>query len=330
MLKVLILGGTVFLGPYLVKDLLDNGHQVTLFNRGTHTIQEIEGVKNLKGDRDGDLSALFEKEWDAVIDTSCHRPRQAMKAAEVLRGHVSHYTFISTIGVYDNFDQAGIDEIYPLSLLENEYEEEITEKNYGALKAAAEKIIESSFKGKSLIIRPGLIVGPGDPTDRFTYWPLRVKEGGNIIAPATPEREVQFIDVRDLSRWIVELVEKKQTGIFNATGRPIAFEQVLQECKEATNSDARIEWLSEDYLSQHQVQDWSELPLWLSTKRNMPGFFLVNSERAKKAGLTLRPLRETVHDIIIANAGRDSSTLKAGIDKNKENHLLSLWLEQQK
>src|ERR1700722_1401667 len=318
LLKILILGGTHFLGPHLVEETQSRGHEVTLFNRGTSNPSLFPEVEQLQGDRDGNLKALEGRQWDAVIDTSGHLPRGVKASSEVLHGATKHYTFISTIGVYANFHRSQIQEDYPLAQLDNPNHEEITEKSYGALKAGCEKVIQHYFPDCSLIIRPGLIVGPYDPTDRFIYWPRRIKEGGDILAPGNPTENVQFIDVRDLAKWIIDMVEQQATDAYNATGQSMSFETLLAECQRVTQTEATLHWVSEEFLIEHQVQDWVELPLWLSSQRNMPGFLNVSIEKAATAGLTLRPLAETLSAILDWDAQRENVGPQVGLDREKE------------
>jgi 2'-hydroxyisoflavone reductase len=324
-LKILILGGTHFLGPHLVQEIQQRGHEATLFNRGNQDPSRIQGVKHLQGDRDGDLEALKGHYWDGVIDTSGHVPRIVEASSRLLFDLTDHYVFISTIGVYADFHRMGISEEYPLAQLQNPDEEEITEETYGALKGACERVVEQYFQNRSLIIRPGLIVGPLDPTDRFTYWPVRIKEGGDILAPGNPDENVQFIDVRDLSKWIIDMVERRATGVYNATGQPISFKQLLEECQEQTQSDSFLHWVSEEFLLEHQVQDWVELPLWLSSRRGMPGFLSVGIEKALSEGLTFRPLSKTIEAVLKWDAQRQKDKRQAGMSREKEQYLLSLW-----
>jgi nucleoside-diphosphate-sugar epimerase len=323
LLKILILGGTNFLGPHLVEEIKTRGHEVTIFHRGTHPSPFPE-IETLHGDRDGDLRALVGRRWDAIIDTSGHLPRVVEASSKLLKGKTDHYTFISTVGVYANFDHSGIDETEPVAKLEKTTEE-ITEKTYGALKADCEQIVQSYFLSKTLIVRPGLIVGPNDPTDRFTYWPVRIQQGGTVLVPGSPSRSVQVIDVRDLAAWIVEKVEKRLTGVYNATGQPIAFEKFLSECQKVCKSDVKFEWVSEEFLTTKQVKDWVELPLILFNERNMPGFLSVKIEKALKSGLKLRPLSETIAATLRWNAGRTGHMMQAGLDPAKEKELLDLW-----
>lgn len=330
-LKILILGGTSFLGPHLVEELQEHGHEVSLFNRGTQNSSILSTVEKLQGNRDGDLSAFKGRQWDAIIDTSGHLPRVVEASSKVLAEATNHYTFISTIGVYKDFSKLDIDEAYPLAKLSDEKSEEITEKTYGALKACCEDVICRYFPNQSLIIRPGLIVGPLDPTDRFTYWPVRVVEGGRILAPGKPTQNLQFIDVRDLAKWIVLMVERQAIGIYNATGpaTPITFEQLIEECQEFSKQDIAIQWIDEDFLIKNDVRDWVEVPLWLSYKRNMPGFLDINVQKAIQAGLTFRPLSETISSILAWDSSRDNIKQQTGLDREKEKELLTLW-EQSK
>lgn len=320
-LKILILGGTHFLGVHLTEELVNHGHEVTLFNRGTRRIDFP--VQQLQGNRDGNLEALKGCTWDAVIDTSGHIPRVVEQSVKLLAESTNHYTFISTIGVYEDFVKLGIDETYPIAQLEEAQNEEITEKNYGALKGLCEAVVRKYFPKNSLIIRPGLIVGPHDPTDRFTYWPIRISEGGEVLAPA--HQIIQFIDVRDLAKWIVQMIEQQSIGIYNATGTPISFDRFLNECQVVTRSTAHIIWVNDDFLIKKKVQDWSELPLWLSKERQMPGFMQINSQKAFNAGLSFRSLAETISSILKWNAIREPVQLKTGLDRVKERNLLMDW-----
>jgi 2'-hydroxyisoflavone reductase len=325
-LKVLILGGTSFLGPYLIQELQQQGHEVTIFTRGNRNV-DFPCVEKLQGDRDGHLESLKGRSWDAIIDTSGHLPRIVRDSSKFLAYSTKHYTFISTIGVYRDFYTQNIDESYPVAPLADEKDEEITDKTYGALKAACEEIIHHYFPNHCLIIRPGLIVGPLDPTDRFSYWPLHLIEGGEILAPGSPNQPIQFIDVRDLAQWIVTMVEHRATGTYNATGpaTPLSFEQLLKTCQQMSTNDSSLTWVSEDFLIKHQIQDWVELPLWLSYKRTMPGFLNININKALQAGLTFRPLSETLSAIIAWDTTRESRSEQIGLNRDKERTLLNLW-----
>jgi len=324
-LKVLILGGTNFLGPHLVDELQQRGHEVTLFNRGTQDLSRFQNVEHLKGDRDGDLTALEGRVWDVVIDTCGHLPRVVGASSQILCDAARHYTYISSIGAHADFHQLGITEEYPLAELEDPNDEVITEQNYGALKAACEQVVQNYFPNSALIVRPGLIVGPYDLTDRFTYWANRISKGGDVLAPGNPATHVQFIDVRDLSKWIVDHVESEAVGAYNVTGKPISFESFLTECQKVSQSDVTLHWVSEDFLIEHHVQDWIELPMWLSSARNMPGFFNVNTDKATQAGLAIRPLCDTIAATLKWDTERENVTRQFGLSEEREQELLELW-----
>lgn len=318
-MKILILGGTHFLGIHLTEEFMHRGHEVTLFNRGTRKMNFP--IQQLEGDRDGNLEALRGHTWDAVIDTSGHLPRIVEQSARLLSNAAHHYTFISTIGVYQNFTTSNIDEYYPIATLRDPTNEEITDKTYGALKALCEEKVEDHFPNRSLIVRSGLLIGPHDPTDRFTYWVRRIAKGGTILAPA--HTQVQCIDARDLAKWIATMVEKQTTGIYNATGPTYTLEHILQECQTVVNRHDPIVWVDEEFLIEQGIQDWIELPLWLSTARHMPGFSKINSQKAIQLGLRVRPLQETIASILDWDAMRGSPKLQAGLDPQKEAILLS-------
>lgn len=326
-LKILILGGTNFLGPHLVEELQKHGHEITLFNRGNQDVSRFQNIEMLQGNRDGNLGALKNRWWDAIIDTSGHLPRLVEDSSKILSTATNHYTFISTIGVYKDFHALNIDESYPLAELADEVSEEINEKTYGALKASCEKVVERYFPDHFLVIRPGLIVGPRDPTHRFSYWPLRIFDGGEILAPGSPMQNLQFIDVRDLAKWIVFMVEKQGTGFYNATGPAfsLTFEELLKTCSEVSNKEASFTWVDEDFLIEQGVQDWVELPLWLSYKRNMPGFLNVDARKAIQAGLSFRPLIHTILATIDWEKQNRRDDVHIGIDRKKEQDLLKLW-----
>lgn len=321
-LKVLILGGSHFLGIHLTEELVNRGHEVTLFNRGTSPVDFP--VQQLKGDRDGNLKALQGGKWDAVIDTSGHLPRIVEQSAKLLSDMTDHYTFISTIGVYDNFKTFPIDESYSLAILADPKNEEITEKTYGALKALCETEVQHYFPSGALILRAGLLVGPYDPTDRFTYWVRRAAMSGTILATDT---EVQVIDARDLSKWIVKMVEEQVSGIYNATGPTYSLEHILLECQNVVGRHDPIVPVSEKFIIEQEIQDWVELPLWLSSSRGMPGFSKISSQKALESGLQIRPLKETIASVLEWDTERGLPKLKAGLDEEKEARLLAIWLK---
>jgi 2'-hydroxyisoflavone reductase len=297
-MNVLVLGGTIFLGRHLVETLLARGHAVTLFNRGQHNPDLFPQVEKLRGDRKETLEPLRGRTWDAAVDTCGYVPRVVKAAAEALAGAVGHYTFISSISVYADFKQPGITEDYPLGTLEDETGEEVTGETYGPLKALCEQAAERALPGRVLNVRPSLIVGPHDPTYRFTYWPARVARGGEVLAPGSPEAPVQVVDVRDLAEWTVRALEAGRTGPYNVTGPPTPMGEVLQTCRTVSGSDVRFTWVDEAFLLEHEVKPWSDLPLWVPEQEGWEGFSRVDSGKAVRDGLTFRPLTDTVRDTL--------------------------------
>lgn len=332
-MKILILGGTVFLGRALVDAALAGEHEVTLFNRGKSGPDLFPHVEQIRGDRDEDISGLSDRRWDAVIDTSGFLPQQVQRAIEALVDSVGLYAFISSISVYADTSQPGIDESAPVAVMENpdavQSKEQITGENYGPLKALCEQVVERNMPGRALNIRPGLIVGPFDPTDRFSYWPSRVAQGGEVLAPGRPERVVQFIDVRDLAEWTVRMLEKQQAGVYNATGLvpPVSMGELLEACRMVSGSDSRITWVPESFLLEQQVEPWMQVPLWVpESLPEYEGFFDVSVDRAVRAGLTFRPVEETVRATLKWLATRPAGyDWRAGLTREREAELLSLY-----
>lgn len=328
LMKLLVLGGTVFLGRYIVTAALARGHEVTLFNRGQHNPELFPEVEKLRGNRDGDLEALRGRRWDAVIDTCGYVPRIVRTSAELLARSVEHYTFISSISIYADFSVPGLTEISPVGRLQDETIEELTGETYGPLKALCEQAVERAMPGRALIIRPGLIVGPHDPTDRFTYWPWRIAQGGEVLAPGSPSRPVQFIDARDLAEWIVRMIEAEKTGTYNATGPDYALTmgQLLETCRSVSRSDATFTWVDEKFLLDAGVQPWMEVPLWVPDTEEHRGFSAVNCTKAISDGLSFRPLAETIQDTLKWVATRPSNALwRAGLKREREKELLQQW-----
>lgn len=331
-MKLLILGGTVFLGRHLVDAALARGHEVTLFNRGQHNPELYPEVEKLRGDRESDLSALAGRRWVAVIDTSGYVPRVVHASARLLAGAVEHYTFISTISVFADTSAVGIDEDAPLATLDDPTNEEYRGPAYGPLKALCEQAAEQELPGRVLMIRPGLIVGPHDPSDRFTYWPYRVAQGGEVLAPGRPERSVQIIDARDLAEWNLRMVEQRQTGIFNATGpdRTLTMQEVLQTCRDVSGSDARFTWIPDAFLSEAGLSPWIEVPLWIPETPDRAGFYAIDCRRAVAQGLTFRPLADTVRDTLAWDRTRSESFTSAGLKPEREAEVLHAWHEQER
>jgi len=333
-MKILILGGKRFLGISLVEAALHGGHTPTLFNRGLTNPEMFPMVKNLIGDRDGDLRALKGKKWDAVIDTSGFIPRIVKQSASFLSRKCDLYVFISTLSVYQDFKTPDITEDYALAQLEDTSDEDYTDDSYGPLKALCEYEIQQSFDGKVLVFRPGIIVGPNDPTDRFTYWPWRVSLGGKVLAPAPPSSNLQFIDARDLAEFIIRLVEKQSEGVFNVTGpkKPATMGSLLVSSREASLSNASFVWVEEPFLLSEGVNPWVDLPLWIpSSDPNFTGFYNINNTKAIKAGLTFRPLSHTVTDTLTWLKSRPvTKKLKAGMDIARETELMIKYSQEHK
>jgi len=331
-MDLLIIGGTVFLGRHLVEAALGRGHTVTLFNRGQHNPELFPGIEKLRGDRASDLAALRGRRWDAAIDTCGYVPRVVRASAELLADAVEHYTFVSSISVYADFSQANVDEGAPVGTLADAAVEEVTGETYGPLKALCEQAAEDALPGRVLNVRPGLIVGPHDPTDRFTYWPRRVALGGEVLAPGRPEHGAQIVDVRDLAGWMLELVEARHVGIYNATGPEyrLTFGQLLDECRAVSGSDARFTWVGERFLLDAGAQPWTEVPLWVpESDPENAGFDAVDCSKAIGAGLRFRPLAETIRDTLAWDATRPADLeLCAGLKRAREAELLEDWRGQ--
>ena len=326
-MRILIIGGTRFLGRHLVEAAFAHAHEVTLFNRGKSNPDLFPQVETIIGDRERDVEKLNGHFWEAVIDSSGYFPRIVRLSAEGLKDNVTRYVFISSISVYDNFRKVGINEFDPVGKIQNEAIEEITGETYGPLKALCEQTVQDIFgMDRTLIIRPGLIVGPHDPTDRFTYWPMRVARGGNVLAPQKPEAPIQIIDVRDLAEFIIKLIEEDVSGTYNATGPDyeLSLGRLLDLSKQVSGSDASFQWASVDFLNQHQVEPWSDMPAWVPDDGEEPGFSRVDISRALQAGLKFRPLEETVRDTLEWAKTRPSDhKWQAGLTLEREAELLA-------
>ena len=325
-MKLLILGGTLFLGRHIVDNALARGHEITLFNRGQQNADLYPQVEKLRGDRDGNLDALVGRQWDAVIDTCGYVPRVVDDSARLLADSVEQYSFISSISVYADFAKSGIGEEYPVGRLEDESIEEVSGENYGPLKALCEQAAEAAMPARVLNVRAGLLVGPYDQSDRFTYWPHRIAQGGGVLAPVSPDWRTQFIDARDLAAWIVRMAEARQAGTYNATGpaQPLPFGQLLNTCRAVSGSDAELVWASEAFLTKHEVAPWSQLPLWLPAE--FEGMSQVSIAKALADGLTFRPVAETVTDTLAWAAERPSDhQWRAGLSRERETELLDKW-----
>lgn len=340
-MKLLIIGGTRFVGRHLVAAALERGHEVTLFNRGTQS-SPFADVETIAGDRNKDLDKLQGRRWDTVVDTCGYLPRNVKATAERLSGSVERYVFISSQSAYADVSVPGVVETAPLRTLTSEQLDRAYAIDtagqpsyaelYGGLKALCEQAVEEVMPNRVLIVRPGLIVGPYDYTDRFTYWVVRVARGGEVLAPGRPARPVQFIDARDLAEWIVLMTEGGSAGVYNANRLPntLTMQDVLDECKSSANSDAVFTWAAEQFLREEKVAAWSEMPLWLPEEEapQLQGFMFVNCDKAFAADLRIRPLNETISDTLAwANDELRDTALKAGIDSTREQELLCKWHE---
>jgi 2'-hydroxyisoflavone reductase len=296
-LKILVLGGTAFLGPEVVEPAVARGHTVTLFNRGKTNPGLFPNLEKLRGDRNGDLKALAGRSWDVVIDTSAYVPKHVRSVMEILAAKVQHYVLISTISVYPNFgeNRDPVDEDTPVATVEETPDIKVAE-NYGPLKAMCEQAAEKAMPGKVANIRPGLIVGPGDPTDRFTYWPVRIAKGGDVLCPGDGSSEAQAIDVRDLGVWIVRVAEERTVGVYNAVGfkGTLSFLEMLAGAKCALNTEARLVWVPEAVLEAQKISPWGNLPLWIPPKGNAH----ISNARAIAKGLDFRPVTDTCKDTL--------------------------------
>jgi 2'-hydroxyisoflavone reductase len=327
-MKILILGGTGFLGPHVVEYAVSRQHTVTLFNRGRTRPEFFPDLEKLRGDRNDDLSALEGRSWDAVIDTSANVPRWVRSVAELLGGRIRQYVFVSSVSVYDSFAKVGIDETDPVGTLEDETTEQVTGATFGPLKAACERAAETLMPGRVTVVRPGLIVGPLDNSDRFTYWPVRIDRGGEVLAPAPMETPVQYIDARDLARFIVGTIEDGHVGIYNALGptRPLTMAETLHGIRAVTSSDVQFTWVDGVFLAANEVSPWMELPLWVPAEGEMLGFARVSNERARSIGLTFRPLADTARDTLAWAKTRGADyTSRAGLAAEKERQVLQAW-----
>ena len=329
-MKLLVIGGTRFVGRALIAEALEQGMEVTMFNRGKSNPDLFPEVEKLVGDRDDDLEALKGRKWDAVVDTCGYIPRHVRDSAELLKDNVEHYTFISTISVYPMpIPPEGVTEEGELGRMDDPTVEEINGETYGPLKVLCEEAISEIMDGRATHIRAGLIIGPHDPTDRFTYWPVRVAEGGEMLAPGDHDRPMQYIDARDLAKWTLHATVNKLSGAFNSTGpaKTRSIGEMLEISKAVTGSDTKFTWVSDKFLADNEIAPWSHLPLYVPAE--MVGIHTSKCDKAIAAGLTYRPLEETVRDLLAWNATRPADREKTdpSITREREAELLKLWHE---
>ncbi|WP_196137629.1 NAD-dependent epimerase/dehydratase family protein [Aliikangiella sp. G2MR2-5] len=338
-LNILVLGGTGFLGPHTVEYALARGHKITLFNRGRTNKDLFPELPKIVGDRDPDkgkgLTGLQGKQWDAVIDTSGYVPRLVEASSRLLAPNVKQYLFVSTICQYDNWAEGGTNgtENRPPATLEDPKTEDVRQ-HYCALKAYCEKAAEKSMPGRVTQIRPGLIVGPRDKTDRFTYWPVRFNRGGKILLPGKPDDVTQFIDVRDLAKFMIHTLEKNLTGSFNLVQPTMPFGKLVESCKKVAAPKSEYTWVPADFLSQNDVQPWRDIHMWADKESAGAGALTWSSQKAIDAGLTFTPIDKTVEDTLAwfqSLPAKRQEKLRAGMSLEKESKVLNAWsLEKNK
>jgi 2'-hydroxyisoflavone reductase len=330
-MKLLVLGGTLFLGRHVVAAALRCGHRVTTFTRGRTNPRLFPEAEALHGDRDGDLGALGGRTWDAVVDTSAYVPRQAAAAAEALRGRIGRYCLISTGSVYAAFPAGGAREGTATQAAADDPEAACSPSMYGPLKLGCERRIVDSFDDRALVIRPGVLAGPHDPTGRLGYWVHRVATGGEVLAAGDPAHPVQLLDARDLAAWLIPLLEEGGAGVFNASGPPalLTMARLLETCRMVAASDARLTWVDDAFLLEQGVTPWSDVPLWLPADVPSP---MLDSRRAQAAGLRCRPLSDTVRDVLADDVNiqrvAGGPPRPEAISGDRERELLRLWHTQ--
>ncbi|MBC8024751.1 MAG: NAD-dependent epimerase/dehydratase family protein [Steroidobacteraceae bacterium] len=334
-LKILILGGTRFLGLHMTAYALERGHTLTFFNRGKTKTDRFPEVERIKGDRNGEIDGLKDREWDAVIDNSGYVPRHVKLSAELLAAKVKQHVFVSSISVYPNFAQPR-DEKSEVGKLADETVEKVDGDTYGPLKALCEQAAMKAFEGRGSVIRPGLIVGPDDNTDRFTYWPARAYRGGEFIAPGSPADAFQIIDVRDLAAFAIHGIENSITGTYNLVSdvNKFKFGELTDACIASAKKRAnfRIEpravYLPVEFLEKHEVAPWSEMPAWLPAKGDEAAFAGTSNAAARAKGLEISPLAKTVDDTLawhLTRPAEEQTKLKSGIAAEKEATVLAAW-----
>ncbi len=326
-MRILVIGGTRFLGRAFVERAIGAGHELTLFNRGESGPELFPMVERLRGDRDGGLAVLQGRTFDVVLDTCGYVPRVVRASAELLARGAPTYVFVSTLSVYADERTPHQDESAPLGVIDDPSVEDVTAETYGPLKALCEREVERAMPGRTLIVRPGLIVGPHDASDRFTYWPVRVARGGEVLAPHGPDYRTQFIDARDLAAWVLAMIERGATGVFNATGatEPLPLGTVLATCRDVSGSDARFVYADEAFLLEHGVEPWIQLPMWIPGEEGFGGNRF-DIAAALAEGLAFRPLEETVADTLAWASTRPADlVLRAGLDAERESELLDAW-----
>jgi 2'-hydroxyisoflavone reductase len=340
-LRLLVLGGTGLIGPPLVRYAIARGHQVTLFNRGRTNTHLFPDLEKLRGDRSNDLGSIEAevargRSWDVVIDNTASIPRWVEGSARLLADAAGYYLFTSSISAYADHSRPGMDESAELGTIDLKQVAEvrstadITGENFGPLKALCESSAQHWFPDRCIVVRPGLIVGPGDSSDRFTYWPVRTHRGGEVLAPGNPTDPVQFIDSRDLGEWYVRLAEKGAVGTYNATGPAsrLSIAEMLYGIRAITSSEISFTWVDAEFLARNSVEPWSEMTVWMPPVDEYAGFALVSVDRARAAGLEYRPLADTARDTLDWWSSLDDerrAAPRAGLDSDKERDVLRAW-----
>jgi len=330
-MKILIIGGTIFLGRHIVNSALSRNHEVVLFNRGKHNPDLFSDLEKIKGDREGDLSELKGMKFDAVIDTCGYLPKVVNKSASFLRDSAGYYTFISSVSVYKNAYEIGLNEKSAVEKVKDGKTDVFTIENYGALKALCENEVLEIFGNDCSIVRSGLIVGDGDFSDRFTYWVERISRGGKIIFPVSKINNVQFIDVKDLADWVIKMTEEKINGVYNSTGplETLTLGELIDECIKFTGSQAELVKIDENFLLKENVSPFLDLTLWLPEES--AGINNVDISKAKSAGMKIRPLQITLEDTMNYHNSRGKDfKLRTGLSAEKENEILNKWFESKK
>lgn len=335
-MRVLVLGGTVFLGRHLVEIALARGDEVTIFNRGLHRPDLYPEVERLHGDRDGGLEALRGREWDAVVDTSGYFPRVVRASAELLAGAVGHYTFVSSGSVYADHSRPGTDERSATIELDPGTPEELSSPEaYGGFKAQCERVVAAALPGRALSVRAGILAGPYDPTNRFTDWATRIARGGTVLAPEPRDQPVQVLDARDLCAWILRMADGRGVGVYGAVGPVMTMEELLGRMVAGLGSAAELVWAGERFLVDAGVEPFQDLPLWLAptTDPGFAGFLAVDGSKAFAAGLEPRPVEDTARDTLAwARSGEETgpkdvgvAMAPAGLAPDRERELLDAW-----
>ena len=325
-LDILVLGGTGFIGPHMVSEALRRGHSVTLFNRGRTNNALFPDLETIKGDRDNGLDGLQGRTWDAVIDNSGYVPRHVQDSARLLAPNCDRYVYISTVAVYADIPSA-TDEDSPLATIADETVEEVTRDTYGPLKALCEKRAEAEIEPKKLsILRPTYICGPGDRTDRFSYWPIRTRKGGEMLWPGTPDDGLQIVDVRDLANFTIDCIDRDIHGIFNMVNEPGTYNmgQLLEESQAVTATRVDAVWVAEDFLQAQGLNGGAQLPIWQGSARA----FGVSADRALAAGFAYRPERETIRDLMSwwdTLPAERTAQPRAGLSAEKEAEVIAAW-----